>query len=308
MKRNKILALMTVATMMIVTACGSQSGASTETASSDSATEIISTETATDTEEVVEEMETETEISDETTAEGLTFEDIGTDAVSLIAIGNSDVPVGQYSQEILENLGIWEQIQDKISFGSNVKEVLSQVEEGTVDCGIVYATDAATATGIVVSAAAPEGSLQTPVLYPAALLTEAPDKEAAAIFMDYVLTKEAAAEFEKVGFDVVADTLDSTVESDVTGSVMVFAAASMTEALTAIGDNFMAKYPNITVQFNFDSSGTLQTQIEEGAEADIFFSAAEKQMDALDNEGMVDSTTRVDLLKNEVVLIVPSEE
>ena len=82
----------------------------------------------------------------------ITFDSLATDQVSLIALGNSDVPVGQYSQEILEKLGIWEQMQDKISFGSNVKEVLSQVEEGSVDCGMVYATDAATAEGVMVAA------------------------------------------------------------------------------------------------------------------------------------------------------------
>lgn len=72
------------------------------------------------------------------------FEDVGTDKVKLIALGNSDVPVGQYSEEIFTNMGIWDQLNadGKITFGSNVKEVLAQVEEGAVDCGVVYSTDA----------------------------------------------------------------------------------------------------------------------------------------------------------------------
>ena len=92
----------------------------------------------------------------------------------------------------------------------------------------------------------------------------------------------------------------------------MFAAASLTEALQQIGRQFERKHTGVTVKFNFDSSGTLCTQIAEGAKADVFFSAAEKQMDQLDGgldgqegTGMVDHATRVDLLQNKVVLCVP---
>lgn len=78
------------------------------------------------------------------------------DKVSLIALGNSDVPVGQYSEEIFTYLGVWEQLnrEQKITFGTNVKEVTSQVAEGAVDCGVVYGTDAYSA-GLEVVAEAP---------------------------------------------------------------------------------------------------------------------------------------------------------
>ncbi len=96
--------------------------------------------------------------------------------------------------------------------------------------------------------------------------------------------------------------------------LVVFAAASMTETLTEIGDNYMQENPNVTVTFNFDSSGTLKTQIQEGAECDIFISAGQKQMNELDitadaeinTEGLdyVAEDTRIDLLENKVALCV----
>ncbi|SHO52170.1 molybdate ABC transporter substrate-binding protein [Anaerocolumna xylanovorans] len=239
----------------------------------------------------------------------ISFEDVNTDKVNLIALGNSDVPVGQYSQEIFENLSLWEGIQSKISFGANVKEVLSQVEEASVDCGVVYATDAATATDIKVVCEAPEGSLKTPVVYPVAMLSETKYPDAAKTFLNYLMTETALSEFTKVGFTVAIDT--PATETEYTGktcTLNVFAAASLTEALQTIQTAFEAKYPDIRLVFSFDSSGTLQTQIESGAEADIFFSAAAKQMSALSKEGYIADDTKADLLENKVVLIVPARQ
>ena len=97
--------------------------------------------------------------------------------------------------------------------------------------------------------------------------------------------------------------------------LIVFAAASLTETLTAIGETYSAENPGVTFRFNFDSSGTLKTQIQEGADCDVFISAGQKQMNQLDStasadvntEGLdfVDSDSLVDLLENKVVLCVP---
>lgn len=99
--------------------------------------------------------------------------------------------------------------------------------------------------------------------------------------------------------------------------MIVYAAASLTESLEQIAENYKKDHPNVTIVFNFDSSGTLKTQIEEGADCDLFISAAKKQMDALDKNAdaeknpdgndLIDSDTRIDLLENKVVLAVPDD-
>jgi molybdate transport system substrate-binding protein len=127
------------------------------------------------------------------------FEDVAGDAVKLVALGNSDVPVGQYAQEVFTTLGSWDAISAKASLGANVKEVLSQVASGSVDCGVVYATDAATAKGVTVVAEAPEGS-HKPVVYPGAALKDSANADAAKAFLDYLTTPDAVAAFEAVGF------------------------------------------------------------------------------------------------------------
>ena len=97
--------------------------------------------------------------------------------------------------------------------------------------------------------------------------------------------------------------------------LIVFAAASLTETLNAIAQDYSAENPGVTFRFNFDSSGTLKTQIQEGADCDLFLSAGQKQMNQLDitasadvntdSLDFVDPSTRVDLLENKVVLCVP---
>lgn len=88
--------------------------------------------------------------------------------------------------------------------------------------------------------------------------------------------------------------------------VTVFAAASLTETLRAAAERYKTVAPDVTLRFNFDSSGTLQTQIEEGADCDLFLSAAPEQMDALAEGGFIADGSRVDLLENKVVLAVPA--
>ena len=91
------------------------------------------------------------------------------------------------------------------------------------------------------------------------------------------------------------------------GEVYAFIAASLNNAMEELQKNFNETYPDVEILYNADSSGTLQTQIEEGARCDIFFSAAQKQMNALVDEGLADKDSVVDLLENKVVLIKPKD-
>lgn len=132
------------------------------------------------------------------------FDDVATDKVKLVALGNSDVPVGQYSEEIFTALGVWDQLNadQKITFGTNVKEVTSQVSEAAVDCGVVYATDAASAMLTVVADA--PADTHKPVVYPAAVLNITKHETEAKAFLDYLRTDACAEVFASVGFSIPA--------------------------------------------------------------------------------------------------------
>ncbi|MDD7139620.1 MAG: molybdate ABC transporter substrate-binding protein [Eubacteriales bacterium] len=123
----------------------------------------------------------------------------------LMAMGNSDVPVGQYTQKILAYFNLDEEALAKagaITYGTNVKEVTTQVKASSVDCGIVYCTDAYSAGLTPVAYATAEMCGQ--VIYPAAVLKVSKHPEAAQAFLDYLTTPEAMAVFEAVGFAPVA--------------------------------------------------------------------------------------------------------
>lgn len=128
------------------------------------------------------------------------FEDI--EKADSIALGDSaSVPAGQYSEEALTNLGIWDKIQDKVSFGTNVTEVLNQVAAASADAGIVYATDAASmADKVEVVAEAPEGSLSEKVIYPVAVVKGTAHEEVAKEFVAFLQTDKAITVFEDYGF------------------------------------------------------------------------------------------------------------
>ena len=146
------------------------------------------------------------------------FEDI--EKADSIALGDpASVPAGQYSEEALTNLGIWDKIQDKVSFGTNVTEVLNQVAAASADAGIVYATDAASmADKVEVVAEAPEGSLSEKVIYPVAVVKGTAHEEVAKEFVAFLQTDKAITVFEDYGFSsaqqsVIKRTCHLTVSS-----------------------------------------------------------------------------------------------
>ena len=118
-----------------------------------------------------------------------------------LAMGNSDVPVGQYTQKIFTYYGLDEASLASagvLTYGSNVKEVTTQVSEGTVDCGVIYATDAFSAGLTVVDEATADMCGQ--VIYPAAVLKNSASPDEARAFLDFLSTDEAMACFQAVGF------------------------------------------------------------------------------------------------------------
>ena len=128
------------------------------------------------------------------------FEDLTKDEIKKIALGEpAGVPVGQYSEEIFTTLGILDQIKAKAVYGSDVRTVLTWVESGEVDCGVVYATDASSTDQVKVITEAPEGSHKE-VTYPVAVIKASKNVEKAQEFLDYLSTEAAVKIFEKYGF------------------------------------------------------------------------------------------------------------
>ena len=249
-----------------------------------------------------------------------TYDQLGIDPNApsiLLAMGNSDVPVGQYTQKILAYYELSEEALANaglITYGSNVKEVTTQVKEGSVSCGVVYGTDAFSAGLTPVDSATKEMCGQ--VIYPAAVMKNSKNAEAAQAFLDYLCSDAAMAVFENVGFSRMCEVKEVVEAAEAKPvELFIFAAASMTETLNAIKADYEALHPNVKLVFTFDSSGTLKTQIESGAECDVFISAAPKQMNALDSscdaeknpDGLdfVLQGSRINLLENKVVLVVP---
>ena len=126
------------------------------------------------------------------------------DGDGVMAMGNSDVPVGQYTQKILAYYGLDEAelaSAGKLTYGTNVKEVTTQVSEASVDCGVIYCTDAFSAGLTVVDSAT--GEMCGQIIYPAAVLKTSENPEAAKAFLNYLLTDEAMQVFGAVGFSPV---------------------------------------------------------------------------------------------------------
>ena len=148
-------------------------------------------------------------VSDSSSVPLETFDDMAAalkEGTILLGMGNSDVPVGQYTQKILEYYGLNEEelaANGRISYGSNVKEVTTQVSEGAVDCGVIYCTDAYSAGLTASDYATPEMCGQ--VIYPAAVIKNSQHQEEAQAFLDFLQTDPCMEIFEQVGFSRVEE-------------------------------------------------------------------------------------------------------
>jgi molybdate transport system substrate-binding protein len=128
------------------------------------------------------------------------FQDLSNAAVKTIALGEtSTVPAGMYARQTLEHLGLFASVEKKIVYAKDVRAVLTYVETGNADAGLVYQTDANTSTKVRVVAVAPADS-HDPILYPAAVLRDAKDKAAARAFLEFLQGSDARAVFQKYGF------------------------------------------------------------------------------------------------------------
>ena len=131
------------------------------------------------------------------------FDDLTTnDKIQKIALGDpGNVPVGQYSEEIFTSLNVLDEVTAKAIYGSDVRTVLTWVENGEVDCGVVYATDAMSSDQVTIVTEAPEGSHKE-VTYPVAVVKSSKHVDASKAFLEFIQTEEAAKTFEKYGFSM----------------------------------------------------------------------------------------------------------
>lgn len=128
------------------------------------------------------------------------FEDIDPSAIAHIAIGEPEsVPVGRYTKEVLENIGLWEPLQDKMVLGSDVRQVLTHVEMGNADLGVVYASDAKISDKVKVLATA-NAEWHGPIVYPGAVISETKHPEEAKAFLAFLTGDEGKEILKKYGF------------------------------------------------------------------------------------------------------------
>ncbi len=131
------------------------------------------------------------------------FKDLTGAEVEKISIGEpKSVPAGKYAKEVLTNMGIFEQLQSKTVFAKNVRQVLTYVETGNVDAGIVYTTDAKTSEKVKIAAVAPANS-HSRVVYPVAVIKDSKNPTPAKEFIAFLSSKPASEVFEKYGFTTV---------------------------------------------------------------------------------------------------------
>ena len=130
------------------------------------------------------------------------FTDLGGSKVTRLAVGNpKTVPVGQYAQQTLTRLGLWQQLQSRLILAEDVRQTLDYVARGEVDAGVVYASDVRAAGDKVRKVATAPEALHDPILYPIAVVRASSSKDAARAFIDAVMNDEGQRTLDKYGFE-----------------------------------------------------------------------------------------------------------
>jgi molybdate transport system substrate-binding protein len=130
------------------------------------------------------------------------FKDSGSNKLQKIALGEpKTVPSGQYAEEIYRTLKILDEVKEKAVYGKSVTEVLTWVESGNVDAGVVYGTDAKASTKVKVVAVATKDLYKTPVVYPVAVIKGSNNVDASKEFLAFLCSKKAKVVFQQYGFD-----------------------------------------------------------------------------------------------------------
>lgn len=216
-----------------------------------------------------------------------------------LAIGNSDVPVGQYTQKIFAYYGIDEAaIDDCLTYGSNVKEVTTQVSEGAVDCGIIYATDAFSAGLTVVDGATAEMCGQ--VIYPSAVVASSQHPDEAQAFLDYLTTADSGDVFESVGFTPIVGVDVQGISADLTNqTLLIYCGAGMQEPFEVIAQTFQEE-TGCKMNVTYANAAQIQTQIQQSQEGDFFIAGSAEEVKPVSDY----VTGSVDLVKHIPVLAV----
>ena len=132
------------------------------------------------------------------------FEDLAKSSIKKIGVGEpKSVPVGQYTEQIFQNLGLTDKVASKLIFAKDVREVLSWVETGNVDAGVVYETDAKISKDVTICSTAPEGSHKK-VIYPIGVVKTSKHAAEAQKFVDFLFSDAAKEVFARYGFTVIS--------------------------------------------------------------------------------------------------------
>jgi molybdate transport system substrate-binding protein len=128
------------------------------------------------------------------------FEKVTPEQIKQLAVGEPEsVPAGRYTKETFEKIGLWEKVKDKLVLGKDVRQVLTYVESGNADAGVVYESDAIVSQKVKVLATA-KSEWHKPIVYPGAVTTNAENKEEAKMFLDYLTSEKGKEVFKKYGF------------------------------------------------------------------------------------------------------------